>query len=381
MNLTWIAANKFCEEVKDGTHDTPRPKDSGFKLVTSKHINNGVIDPSDAYFISEEDYNEINKRSKVEKWDVLMSMIGNGLGKSAVVSEEPDYAIKNIALFKVGSEVKAKWLHYFFSSRLGQRIIYNTLQGSGQPFISLSLLRNFSIPTTDYSSMEKVVKIISAYDDLIENNKKQIKLLEEAAQRLYKEWFIDLRFPGWETVPVVDGVPEGWSVGTVELVAQFKRGKTITKEKSVPGNSPVVAGGLEPAYYHNESNAKAPVITVSASGANAGYTRIYYTDIWASDCSFCDCKMSDSWTFIYCFLKDSKKTIDSLQKGSAQPHVYAKDINALELKIPQKELLEKFNSTVEAFFNKIGKLEKQNMAAEETRNRLLSKLMSGEIEV
>ena len=110
-----ISATDFCDSVRDGTHDTPKQVDCGYKLVTAKHINNGQIDLSEAYLISESDYQKINERSKVEKWDVLMSMIGNGLGKSAVVKENPQYAIKNLALFKIGDEVKAKWLHYYLS--------------------------------------------------------------------------------------------------------------------------------------------------------------------------------------------------------------------------------------------------------------------------
>jgi len=177
-----IAAEEYCDSVRDGTHDTPKQVDKGYKLVTAKHINNGQIDLSDAYLISEKDYIKICERSKVEKWDVLMSMIGNGLGKSAVVKDNPEYAIKNLALFKIGDEMRAKWLHYYLSSKSGQGYIYNSLQGSGQPFISLFVLRKFPIPILeDESTMRDIVNNLSRYDSLIENYQKQIKLLEEAA--------------------------------------------------------------------------------------------------------------------------------------------------------------------------------------------------------
>ena len=99
----------------------------------------------------------------------------------------------------------------------------------------------------------RIANVLSTYDSLIENNQRQIKLLEEAAQRLYKEWFADLRFPGHDQVPVVDGVPEGWHKGSLSEIVAFQRGKTITKAQVVEENIPVVAGGLEPAYYHNAS--------------------------------------------------------------------------------------------------------------------------------
>ena len=224
--MAWdsILAKDFCKSVRDGTHDTPKQMEMGYKLVTSKCIHDGFIFPEEAYFISEKDYRAINERSLVEQWDVLMSMIGNGLGRSAVVKQKPDYAIKNLALFKVGDEYKAKWLHYYLSSPVGQGLIYNSLQGSGQPFISLNLLRNFAIPNPPYEAIKKIVSVLELYDNLIENNQKQIKLLEEAAQRLYKQWFIDLRYPGHETTKIVDGLPEGWHYKPVNSIVSLLSG-------------------------------------------------------------------------------------------------------------------------------------------------------------
>ena len=228
---------------------------------------------------------------------------------------------------------------------------------------------------------KRIYEILYAYDDLIQNNQKQIKLLEEASQRLYKEWFVDLRFPGYENTPIVDGVPEGWKEGTLGQISLFTRGRTITKAQVHDGNVPVVAGGLEPAYYHNISNTVAPVITVSGSGANAGFTRLYNIDIFASDCSYVDSKSTSFLFFVYCFLKANKMQLDSLQKGSAQPHVYAKDLNALELTVPPKKLLEFFCGIVSPYFEKIRLLQREIELATQARDRLLPKLMSGEIEV
>ena len=144
---------------------------------------------------------------------------------------------------------------------------------------------------------------------------------------------------------------------------------------------PVVAGGLEPAYYHNVANTKAPVITISASGANAGFVRLYGVDVFASDCSFVDGLGTESLFFVYEFLKESKVSIDQLQKGSAQPHVYAKDINAMKITIPEKEYLERFDRYAKVYFNKIKTLQGQNERLKTARDLLLPKLMSGEVEV
>ena len=272
-----------------------------------------------------------------------------------------------------------RFIKYCFD--LLQRDCKQISQGTAQDNLSWQKLSTIEFPAPPIETQHRIANILSAYDDLIENNRKQIKLLEEAAQRLYKEWFVNLRFPSYEHAKIVDGVPEGWEEDCLSKIAEFKRGKTITKAQIEPGTVPVVAGGLEPAYYHNVANTKAPVITVSGSGANAGFTRMYHTDVFASDCSFIDKSTCAFLPFVYCFLTHHKAKLDSLKKGSAQPHVYAKDINALHICVPNEDFLHRFCDFAELLFSKIGLLEKQNKDLTQVRDRLLPKLMSGEIEV
>lgn len=274
------------------------------------------------------------------------------------------------------------YLYYLLQTDYIRKKMIGSMTGAtGRQRVNNDVFKAIEIEPPEITIQKKIGSMLSAYDDLIENNQKQMKLLEEAAQRLYSEWFVDLRFPGYKTTPVVDGVPEGWRSGKLLEIAEFKRGRTITKAQVAMGNIPVVAGGLRPAYYHNKANTAAPVITVSGSGANAGFTRMYYMDVFASDCSFVDRNTTPYVYFIYCFLKTEQARIDSLQKGSAQPHVYAKDINALSLFIPDKKYMDLFVEIATPIFTKIQKLEKQIKLAAEARNRLLPKLMSGEIEV
>lgn len=277
------------------------------------------------------------------------------------------------------SRLNIRYLCYTLNQQL--QLLKTMSSGSTTKFLTLGMLYGLEIPLPSIYMQEQIVSVLAAYDDLIENNQKQIKLLEEAAQRLYKEWFVDLRFPGHETTTIVDGVPEGWSEGGLADLAVFKRGKTITKNQVNEGNVPVVAGGLEPAYYHDTPNTASPVITVSGSGANAGFTRMYHTRVWASDCSYVDVSESLNIAWIYCFLKENKASIDSMQKGAAQPHVYAKDLNAMKIVVPSDSVLGQFRAIVDPMFTQVGKLETQAKLLAEARDRLLPKLMSGEIEV
>ena len=176
------------------------------------------------------------------------------------------------------------------------------------------------LPTVE--SQRKLGQIIAAYDDLIENNRRRIALLEEAARLIYREWFVHFRFPGHEHVTVIDGIPEGWEPLGLGEISTIRKGRNITKSTAEEGDVPVVAGGLKPAYFHSTANALSPVITVSASGANAGYVALYHTDIWASDCSYLSAAENPEIWFLYLLMKSRQTEITNMQQGAAQPHVY-----------------------------------------------------------
>ena len=273
------------------------------------------------------------------------------------------------------------FLYYLLQSQYFFEKANSLARGAAQPDLPHSLFNSIEISYPSLQVQNKIATILSRYDSLIENYQKQIRLLEESAQRLYKEWFIDLRFPGHENTQIVDGVPDGWEKKNLGTLVEFKRGKTITKKEVVEGNIPVVAGGLEPAYYCNKFNTSERVITISGSGANAGYTRMYFEKIWASDCSFADSSMIPYLHFVFCFLHDNKTIIDNMQKGAAQPHVYVKDINLMEICIPTEIMLKSFEERASKYFDTISSLQSQIRHLTEARDRLLPKLMSGEIEV
>ena len=201
------------------------------------------------------------------------------------------------------------------------------------------------------------------------------------ASEIYKEWFVRMRFPGYETAMIIDGLPEGWGNGILSDLVEFKKGRNITEDTIIEGNVPVVAGGLSPAYFHNTANTISPTITISASGANAGYVNFYYENIWASDCSFLDTKSTNSIFFYYMLMKNRQAEITFLQKGSAQPHVYSKDIMSLKMIKPPITIIEKFENVISPFFEEIKTLSQKNQVLQQTRDLLLPRLISGKLSV
>ncbi len=402
MSWTTIRADEYCESVRDGTHDTPKQTETGYKLVTGKHIKNGQIDPSDAYCISEKDYKKINERSLVEQWDVLMSMIGT-VGEVAVVKDHPNYAIKNVALFKcAGSELKGKWLAYYLQSSDAQGHMSGNQKGSSQQFLSLKQLRSLPVPVADETYMQKVVDVLSTYDDLIENNQKQIKLLEEAAQRLYKEWFVELRFPGHETTPITEGIPEGWKKDRADVFFNMSIGKTPPRvEKqwftdggngtpwisiSDMGNSGTYVFDTaeeltaEAISKHNVKVVPADTVLVSFK-LTVGRVSITTTDMCTNE-AIAHFLISDStlreYTYLYlkCFEYDSLGNTSAISKA-----VNSKFIKGMPFVMPDYETVERFHRIAKPILDAIKDKQDMNMKLAEARNRLLPKLMNGEIEV
>ena len=331
------------------------------------------------------------EKNILNKGDVVIATVGShpnlvdsAAGRSCIINSmvEGFYLNQNAVCIRTKDSkiLDQKFLGYLTKYRLFQHYIQMRGKGAAnQMRIAIGAIKSYEFDFPEIAIQRKIGAILYSYDALIENSQKQIKLLEEAAQRLFKEWFINFRFSGYENSSICDGIPKGWEKGILGDIAEFKRGKTITKKQAVKGDYPVVAGGKEPAYYHNKANTDMPVITVSASG-NAGFTKIYYRKIWASDCSYLDKGSSENIYFIYLFLRYNQDDLYSMQTGSCQQHVSAKDINSMAMIVPTNEVLTAFRGIVSPFFEKIASLEQQISLSLQARDYLLPKLMSGEIE-
>lgn len=377
-----VMLKDVCEFIIDCPHSTAKNQGNGYPLIRTPNIGKGRFNLDGVHRVSEDVYKKRNLRATPQDNDLIFAREAPA-GNVAIIKNGQKFCLgqRTVLIRPNPKYVSPDFLNYFLLAPPQQYGLLGNANGATVAHVNLPTIRELKITLPPIETQSRIADILSAYDDLIENNQKQIKLLEEAAQRLYKEWFVDLHFPGCEQTKLIDGVPEGWKKGCLGDIAEFKRGKTITKTIAIDGNIPVVAGGTEPAYYHNIANTKAPVITVSASGANAGFVRMYHKDVFASDCSFADINTTEYLPFVYCFMINNKAQLEILQKGSAQPHVYAKDINAIMLNIPNENIIYSFCEITKIFFDKVKILEQSTRNLKQARDRLLPKLMSGEIEV
>ena len=385
-----VRLGELCDFINGGAWSDKEYAPEGIPVLKVTNCKNSGFSLSELSYLPhslEQKYIQ----NKLQRNDVIIATVGShpnlvnsSAGRSVIVNSfvEGFYLNQNAVCIRTKDEEILDQLFWGYYSKYYLFQNYIQMRGKGaanQMRIAISAIKDYPMPLPPINVQRHIASILSRYDLLIENYQKQIKLLEEAAQRLYKEWFVDLHFPGHENTKIVDGLPEGWTPSQLGQLAEFKRGKTITKKDVIDGDIPVVAGGLEPAYYCNKSNTAERVITISGSGANAGFTRMYFEKVWASDCSFVDASATPFLHFVYCYLKDNKTTIDNMQKGAAQPHVYAKDINSLSICIPIESVLKSFEGTASKYFDTISSFQSQLRLLTEARDRLLSKLMSGEL--
>ena len=256
---------------------------------------------------------------------------------------------------------------------------------SGRENVSKSAFSRMEVIVDDDLIIQhRIATILSRYDSLIENYQKQIKLLEEAAQRLYKEWFVDLHFPGHENTKIVDGVPEGWEKKSVDSIYSIKYGKNLsTKLITADGDYPVYGANGVIGYY-NKANCNEQVVLITSRGNGSGDVLMtYHKDAFITNNSFIVIPLNEydycQLPFTYQFLNNAN--FRSVRTGAAQPQLTNQSIHTVDVVLPHKELIVEYCKRTLKSNDIIIHLKNQILLLIEARDRLLPKLMSGEIAV
>lgn len=390
--------------ITDGKHgDCENEEHSGFYFVSCKDVHDGAIHYDNARQITEKDFIDTHKRTMLESNDILITNSGT-IGRMALVKDIPQtYKTtfqKSVAIIKPNQEiVRPSYLYYSLINYVSQFI--NESNGSAQKNLLLGTMREFKIKVEDnFDKQDKIAYILSSYDDLIENNKNQIHLLEEAAQRLYKEWFVDLHFPRYEDAKVVDGVPEGWTYKRVEEFGEVITGKTPSTAKTeyYGGSIPFVTipdmhGTVFPLVTEKtltkvgadtQKSKYLPANTVIVSCiATVGLVNIAIepcqTNQQINSVILHD---DNSLYFFYESMKRIKALLDGVgSNGATMTNVNKTKFSNIKVLCPTEDLVMKYNEFCKPIFDKILMLSKGILVSKQARDRLLPKLMSGEIEV
>jgi type I restriction enzyme S subunit len=383
-------ATDFCTNVTDGTHDSPKPKAEGHYLITSKHLQNNVIDFSSAYRISEEDYVKVIQRSRVEQFDILFSMIGTIGNTVRVVSPEVDFAVKNMAIFKMGqNDLKSKWLYYWLKSSTAKAYISSRLAGSTQSYLTLDALRNFPIYAPDERAMQGITDILSSIDDKIELNNRINHNLEEQAQALYKSWFVDFEpFKDGKFVDSEQGmIPEGWQVKNLLEVASLYD----SKRKPLSGNERSQMKKIYPYYgatsvmdYVDDFIFDGTYLLMGEDGSvmtEEGFPFLQYVTgkFWPNNHAHVmqGCN-GFSTEMLHCALL--RKVIKSSVTGAVQAKISQANMKKIQFTCPSRDILVAFDNLLQKIYSQIRIITSQNLVLSLVRDNMLPRLISGKLD-
>jgi len=423
VEMIEISASDFCDSVRDGTHDSPKPVEGhGRPLVTTKHMKGGRVSIEDAYLISEADFEKVNQRSQVHQWDVLISMIGT-LGELVLVKDEPTYAIKNIGLFKTKSKYDGLWLYYYLQSPKAKNHMHTSAQGSTQQYLSLKTLRGFPLSVPDSETDKRAIcEVLKTIDDKIELNQKMNQTLEEIAKAIFKSWFVDFDpvrakaegrptglppeisdlFPDQLVDSGIGEIPKGWILSAFDdLVEEYidNRGKTPPTENSgIPlvEIKHIYPNSLFPNLNTDKYVSKDTLeswfrkyvkkydVLISTVGT-IGLTSIVFNEEFAIAQNILGFRFKNESlsTFMFCMIKSMyfQNQINARLIETVQKSIKRKDLNTIPVLVPDENLIGRFFNIVNPLIERSYNNSCQNEVLSELRDTLLPKLISGELRI
>lgn len=379
-------------DVRDGTHDSPKPKDKGHPLVTSKHIKNNKIDFSTANLISDEDFEAVNKRSKVDKHDILISMIGT-VGELALIDYEPTFAIKNIGLIKTGNDLLSRYLFYYLQGPVAKQYIEASLAGSTQKFIGLGLLRKFPIELPDKQVQMRITDILGAIDEKIELNRKMNETLEQMGQALFKKYFLlNPQAEIWEEALLGDflKVERGLSykganlseestdvpminLGSFSLDGTYNEGNIKYYNGDYKERTIVTPGGLVVA--NTDMTQDRVVLGAILRVPNLSDKVLFTHHVYGLR----DLKLPED--FVYFLLKRSifRERAQGFATGTTVLFMPSEAITKLQFKLPPTDVLNEFAHITRSIFERKEIIRREVQSLTDLRNSLLPRLISGKI--
>lgn len=390
-----VVLGEVCDFFNGGAWSDKEYVNEGIPVLKVTNCKSTGFQLDNLNYLSEKS-REKYKKNNLIIGDIIVATVGShpnliesAAGRSCIVDSQVEgfYLNQNAVCIRTKDKriLSQKYLGYLCKCADFQHYIQSRGRGAAnQMRIAISSIKEYSFTLPDFENQQYIADILSAYDDLIENNQKQIKLLEEAAQRLYKEWFVDLRFPGHENTKIVDGVPEGWRVSSIYDVFDIKYGKNLPTSKITKVGQYPVYGASGVIGYYNEKNCDDYVTLITSRGNGSGdVRRTHHKQSYVTNNSFI-ARRNDKNIFIkneFTFQLFSNTDFKKLCTGSAQPQLTNTSIQKIKIFLPNRQLIEKYQGCTIEMSEKQEVLYKEQRALTQARNRLLSKLINGTVEV
>ena len=404
--MSEVVLNDICELIVDCPHSTAYDEGTGYPLVRTPNIGRGRIIYSGMHRVCEEVYNKRNARAIPQTNDLIFAREATA-GNVALIQEGEKVCLgqRTVLIRPNANLVNPAFLTYHLLAPEQQYKLLSTANGATVAHVNMPTIRNLKLSLPPLATQHRIATILSRYDSLIENYQKQIKLLEEAAQHLYKEWFVDLHFPGHENTNIVDGVPEGWEKKKLCELFSFVRGKSYTsKELSDEGTIMVNLKNIQ-SFGGYKSDVEKHFIgtfkeeqTLMKGDLIMGVTDMTQERrLVGSVALIPDFKETATFSmdliklisfklpniYLYCAMRygDVSRQIAPLANGVNVLHLKPEAISNIEMVVASDSIIEKFVSYTSKTIESILSLQSQLRLLTEARDRLLPKLMSGEIEI
>jgi type I restriction enzyme S subunit len=400
-----VAIGDISHLVTKGTTPTTMGKpftDQGIRFIKAEALNGDTyLSQSGMVFIDEETH-QLLKRSIIHVDDVLITIAGAQIGRCGYVTEEylPANTNQAVGIVRIDrTKALPRFVYYYFKLPDTFQAIQSIGGGqAAQPNLNLANLKQIKLRLPSVSTQQRVVSVLSAYDDLIENNRRRMALLEESARLLYREWFVRLRFPGHEHTRITDGVPEGWDKGYVSDFYDTSSGGTPSRKKQeyFTGEIPWVktqelSNGFITQADENitemalaNSSAKLfpeRTVLIALYGATVGELGILAMPAATNQacCAVMPKDMRAYYGHAFLFLRESKNQLVSLSAGAAQKNISQQIVRSVAMVMPNRALMSIFVDLIAPVFDQLLNLERQSQKLRTARDLLLPRLMSGEL--
>ena len=384
-----MVLNDICEFIVDCPHSTAPNEGEGYPIIRTPNVGRGRLILDGVQRVSKATYDKRNIRAVPQKDDIIFAREAPA-GNAAIIRAGQEVCLgqRTVLIRPDKKKVCPQFLAYYILAPKQQYELLGTANGATVAHVNIPIIRNMPVNLPKIEIQERIAEILSSYDDLIENNKKQIKLLEEAAERLYREWFVDLHFPRYENTEIIDGVPEGWKRKRLVDIADIQYGYAFdgSKFNDMKKGIPIVRirnipAGITSDYTTEETEEK---YLIGNGDIIVGMDGEFHINSWSGDnaylvqhtCCFRPKKKEMQGWLLWAIRKPIKyyeKTI----VGATVSHLGKKHIDAIDLLVGPDELYVPFQN----YFDKRQSLLNQNVLLLEARDRLLPRLMSGEVEV
>ena len=388
--------------IYDGPHATPPKADSGPIFLGIKNVTaQGRFDPSEIRHVSEELYPRWTRRVTPQANDIVFSYEAT-LHRYVLIPEGFRGCLgRRMALIRPDTEkVVPRFLHYYFLCSHWRSVVEsNVIRGATVDRIPITRFPDFEVRIPDIGTQRRIASILSAYDDLIENNRQRIQLLEQAARLLYKEWFVYLRFPGHEHIKIKDGVPEGWTSGVIGDLGEIVTGKTPSKKMASYYGDDIPF--IKTPDMHGNSVVTKTEENLSDEGANSQATKmlpprsilvscIGTVGVVALNASIAQTNQQinaiiprmDSLRYWSFFMAETLRLLlEGVGGGATMPNINKSKFSAIPVVIPSQQILDQFSSAVAPNIDQIEQLTVMNDRLMKARDLLLPRLMNGKIAI